>query len=319
MLCSAMLRSRMDKLVLAIALATLLWSLVEGLGSDVCSDQHPGPCKRSSQCSPLVTPSNSTHLRVSWKNVFEGCEDAQIKEAILAFRLNERISPTTILIKRGQENDSVEANPCLRHSFQVLLFMTKNYSDTYVRESVLSAIFQYNSEENENYPYSGLLATELLPKICVSENRTITFPDPPEALQNCGVASSNVEDADFEKIEEVGRKKTKVKFVFNNPRKPSVQTSKIYEVADIQRCQPDITSDNLSLIALAAIVISSTTVVCVTICLLVFFFQRWLMAKQQEKEEKEDENKIYGLYYNEDGQVIDQGTVEVVDVNDYYG
>ena len=314
-----MLCLRMGKLVLAIALATLLWSLVEGQGSDVCYDRHAGPCKRSSQCSPLVTLSNSTHLRVSWKNVFEGCEDAQIKEAILAFRLNNKISPTTISIKRGQENVSVEANPCLSYSFQVLLFMTKNYSDTYVRESVLSAIFEYNSEENENYPYSGLLATELLPKICVSENRTITIPDPPKALQNCGVASSDVEDADFEKIEESSRKKTMVKFVFNNPQRPGVQTSKIYEVLDIQRCQPDITSANLSAIALAAIVISSTTAVCVTICLLVFCLQRWLMAKQQEKEEKQDENKIYGLYYNEDGQDIDQGTVEVFDVNDYYG
>ena len=314
-----MLCLRMGELVLAIALATLLWSLVEGLSSDFCSDQHAGPCKRSSQCWPLVTPSNSTHLRVSWKNVFEGCEDAQIKEAILAFRLNNRTSPTTIPIKRGQLNVSVEANPCIQHSFQVLLFMTKNYSNAYVRESVLSEKFHYNSEENENYPYSGLLATELLPKICVSENRTITIPDPPKPLQNCDVASSNVEDADFEKLGEVGMKKTKVKFVFNNPQRPSVQTSKTYEVTDIERCQPDITRANLSAIALAAIVISSTTAVCVTICLIVFCFKRRLMAKQQEKEEKQDENKIYGLYYNEDGQDIDQGTVEVVDVNDYYG
>jgi len=34
--------------------------------------------------------------------------------------------------------------------------------------------------------------------------------------------------------------------------------------------------------------------------------------------EKQDENNIYGLYLDEDGQNIDQGIVEVVDFNDYY-
>ena len=42
------------------------------------------------------------------------------------------------------------------------------------------------------------------------------------------------------------------------------------------------------------------------------------MEKEGEELEKQD-NKIYGLYYTEDGQLIDQGTVEVEDVNPYYG
>ena len=35
--------------------------------------------------------------------------------------------------------------------------------------------------------------------------------------------------------------------------------------------------------------------------------------------EKQDVCNVYGLYYTEDGETVDQGTVEVVDVNDYYG
>ena len=34
---------------------------------------------------------------------------------------------------------------------------------------------------------------------------------------------------------------------------------------------------------------------------------------------KVDRNEDYGLYYTEDGKHIDQGVVEIVHTNDYYG
>ena len=37
-----------------------------------------------------------------------------------------------------------------------------------------------------------------------------------------------------------------------------------------------------------------------------------------KRVEKNDQDYIYGLYFTEDGQNIDQGKVEVVDVNDNY-
>ena len=65
-----------------------------------------------------------------------------------------------------------------------------------------------------------------VPNTCLKENGTISIPDLPEALQNCGVAFSHVEGAEFE---EVGSKTTEVKIVFNNPQSPDVHTSKIFE------------------------------------------------------------------------------------------
>ena len=109
-----------------------------------------------------------------------------------------------------------------------------------------------------------------------------------------------------------------MEIVFNNPQNPDVHTSKLFEVTDIQRCQSD-KSGKLSTIVLAAIVLSSTIAVCVTICLLVFFWQRRLMEKREKKMEKQNKNNIYGLYFTEDGEAIDQRTVEIVDVNEYYG
>ena len=34
---------------------------------------------------------------------------------------------------------------------------------------------------------------------------------------------------------------------------------------------------------------------------------------------KEDKNDVYGIYYHADGEHVDQGVHEIVDVNDYYG
>ena len=67
------------------------------------------------------------------------------------------------------------------------------------------------------------------------------------------------------------------------------------------------------------IVTSSAIAVITTSCLVVFCCRSWLKKKKGKQMEKQDQNNIYGLYYTEDGQNIDLGTVEVVDVNDYYG
>ena len=237
--------------------------------------------------------------------------------------MTQERSSWNVLINRGQENVSVEADPCLQHTFQFLLFFTQSYEDTHGVQIARSAKNEYNKKGNENYLYGGLLATEVLPNICLKENGTISTSDLPQALQYCGVAFSHVEDAEFE---EVGSKTTEVKIVFNNPKSPDVPTSKIFKVTDIPSCQIttrssfpiDKSGNSSTIIAIAAIVLSSTIAVCLTICLLVFFWRRGLMEKEGEELEKQD-NKIYGLYYTEDGQLIDQGTVEVEDVNPYYG
>ena len=73
---------------------------------------------------------------------------------------------------------------------------------------------------------------------------------------------------------------------------------------------------------ISAVVLSSTVAVCLSICLLVFLWRRRLMETQgrwkMEIEEQDKENHVYGLYYTEDGQKIDQGTSVVVDSNPYY-
>ena len=65
---------------------------------------------------------------------------------------------------------------------------------------------------------------------------------------------------------------------------------------------------------------NSSVVFLTSACLLVLYFKQGLFKRWRDsKVEKEESNNVYGLYYTEDGQQIDQGTVEVVDVNHYYG
>ena len=63
---------------------------------------------------------------------------------------------------------------------------------------------------------------------------------------------------------------------------------------------------------------TSVTALITSTCLVVFCCKRWLKKRKRNRMEKQDENNIYGLYLDEDGQNIDQGIVEVVDFNDYY-
>ena len=260
---------------------------------------------------PKITASNSTHLLVNWEDVFDGCESSQI----------ERME---IQIKRGESHQvdfkekyaNFEANPCLLHTIVIRMFMAQSYAVSYGRSFLKSPYFEYNKfdGQNSNYPFSSLLQTEVISKICLKEKGTITIPSPPEALKNCGLTSGDFRDSDFNEEGTTG----KVKLTFKNPQNPDTKTYKNFEVKDIQLCKSgNITTVTMGLIIATAT--SSTIAVITSTCLVVICCKRWVKKGKEMKMEKQDKNNIYGLYYDEDGQNIDQGTVEVVDFNDYYG
>ena len=195
-LVGSMLCSGMDKLLIALAVATLL-SFDQGECAAQCSDAA-GPCKLSSQCLPLVTPSNSTHLLISWKDAFEGCHADHIEEMYIRIIGEKRKAKRHIFVNLSQDNVSLEADPCLQHSFQIQLSFKQSYEDTYERGNMFPMLtgtpkFHYNNEgKNKNYPYGGLLATEVLPEICLMKDGTISIPDPPEPLHNFEISGHEI-------------------------------------------------------------------------------------------------------------------------------
>ena len=301
----------METLVFALFFPFLLFSASSKTSLDICRDAHKGPCKRSSQCFPKITPSNSTHLLVNWEDVFEGCESSHIEQMEIQIRRGESHQ-----VDFKQKHANFEANPCLKHTIVIRMFMAQSYAVSYGRSLLKNPYFEYNQidVQNINYPFSGLLQTEVISKICLKKKGTITIPSPPEALKQCGVTSGDFKDNDFNEVGTTGN----VKLSFKNPQNPNTNTYKNFEVKDIQMCQSGNT-DTVTMGLIIATAISSTIAVITSTCLVVVCCKRWLKKGKGKRTEKQDKNNIYGLYYDEDGQNIDQGIVEVVDFNAYYG
>ena len=138
-----MLCSRMDKVVIALAVASLLslaWGEIDQKlqnREEEGSDGHAGPCKKSSNCQPMVIPSNSTHLNISWKGVFEGCRDDHIEVADVVVTQGRR--SRNVYVNLSQESVTVKADPCFHHSFKIYLSFTESYEEDYERDDGVSS------------------------------------------------------------------------------------------------------------------------------------------------------------------------------------
>ena len=205
--------------------------------TSTCVDHHKGPCKRTDQCEPLVTPINSTHLLVNWEKAFnEDCEESHVEEIVIIVQ-RDRITKRK-KVSSDQKETSVEADPCLSHSIRVVMKLKPSYSSSHKRSTLKSPSTNYNreSQQDDSYPFGGLLSLRVVPKICLKANGTIVIPSPPEALRDCGISSGEVKNSDFQ---EIGTSSL-VRLGFRNPensRYTYYVTYKDFEVRSIQACQ----------------------------------------------------------------------------------
>ena len=59
----------------------MILALLRSASAYYCDDSHKGPCRKTKQCVPIVTPKNPTHLLVDWETILEeGCEQKYIQE-----------------------------------------------------------------------------------------------------------------------------------------------------------------------------------------------------------------------------------------------
>ena len=131
----------------------------------LCSDDHKGPCKRTNQCQPSVTPENSTHLLVNWENVFEeGCEDGYIEKMEIETREETTTSVTHKKVKLSQKETLVKANPCLQHIITVKMIMTPTYSRTYGRGALRTPAMDYNKIVSIWWPFEHHSCARDLPE-----------------------------------------------------------------------------------------------------------------------------------------------------------
>ena len=214
----------------------IIFILLESVTS-TCVDHHKGPCKRTDQCEPLVTPINSTHLLVNWEKAFnEDCEESYVEEIVIIVQRDGITKRTKVSSDRKET--SVEGDPCLFHSIRVVMKLKPSYSSSHKRSTLKSPSTNYNreSQQDDSYPFGGLLSLKVVPKICLKVNGTIVIPSPPEALRDCGISSGEVNNADFQEIGATSL----VRLRFRNPetsRYTYFVAYKDFEVSSIQACQ----------------------------------------------------------------------------------
>merc|ERR1711990_259053 len=109
-------------------IVTLILTLSSAL--DLCSDPHEGPCKRSTHCAPGVTPENSTHLRINWDNIFDGCQEKHIEKMEIQINEGDSSEPKNEIVTFGNGKAVVLADPCLMQTITISLIMTLSYSNT---------------------------------------------------------------------------------------------------------------------------------------------------------------------------------------------
>ena len=105
--------------------------------TSTCVDHHKGPCKRTDQCEPLVTPINSTHLLVNWEKAFhEDCEESYIEEIVIIVQRDGITKRKKVSSDRKET--SVEADPCFSYSIRVVMKLKPSYSSSQKSSSLKS-------------------------------------------------------------------------------------------------------------------------------------------------------------------------------------
>ena len=220
-------------------------ALLTSASAYVCSDIHRGPCKRTSQCELKVTPKNTTHLMVSWANFLEEeCEQKYIEGVEIVVQKNG-YEEKRIPVPPNQKSATVEADPCKSHIVVVKFDFTRDYLDNHGRSRVQSPNIGYNTIVDNEFPdpFGGLLAKELVSKICLKKNGTIHIPKAPAALSKCDVLSGDVEDSDFQ-----GEGTTaNMKITFKHTVQPDHKTYEIFEVKNIKGCSSSTTNTDSKL------------------------------------------------------------------------
>ena len=125
-----------------------------------CNDGHKGPCKKTSQCEPVVMPKNTTHLVVRWENFLEeSCEQRYIQEiriVVVEKGYNEDIK----IVPANMKSTTVEADPCKSHLVVVKIDFTLDYSNIHGRIRVQSPNVLYNKIVDNEFldTFGGLLS-----------------------------------------------------------------------------------------------------------------------------------------------------------------
>ena len=145
---------------------------------------------------PKVTVANSTHLRVSWHDLFTGCyiQDINYMVAVVEHTTQHTDTEKTITVDFEDKEGSLQLDPCLQYKIFLRLFSHNENSYK------TSEVVKYNDNATLNVAslYGGLLEDEqFMQDVCLKEEGVITIPDPPEGVSECILTKGDQENKEF--------------------------------------------------------------------------------------------------------------------------
>ena len=264
-----------------------------------CGASDPLQCNGtrngSASCAPKITPFNSSHLLISWREVFEVCNSSHIVQVKINFNGTEEV------VTLNKSDTTLKADPCSEHKmFAKVIFREERRAGFY--KFWLRPV-SYNKDPRN--PYGGLLNKRVAEKICSREQYgTFDIPEAPDALKNCGV------EYQYVVVMHKGKTTTNVTISFNDPA--NLGSRKVLQVKNIKECQSSISTSTAQI---PAVIASSVVVLTVMLCILVFCCRHCL---KNQRAKKVDLNPLYGLYYTRSGKKIEQRASEIVHKNPRY-
>ena len=164
-----------------------------------CGAADPSQCdSKKSGCFPQIIPSDSSHLLISWKDLFEVCNISYIERGEIKLKRRK------LFVAFDQLNVKLKADPCLEHRASVGLFIEGKHKT--------GILLSYNSE---SFPFGGLFDNSVVQKMCIKPNGQVSIPTTPESLENCGIMIKDVWNTNF------NRTMTNVRVSFNSPEDPT--------------------------------------------------------------------------------------------------
>lgn len=127
---------------------------------------------------PTVKTGNSSHILVSWENVFQGNCEKDLDTVSLVINNQDNI------VNFNQKEALVPGNPCL----QILVFIRLTYINNNIVVSP-KALFNFRTYHGWiSTIYAEMLKDTVSEWICLKEKGTVTFLEPPEAFAACVIS-----------------------------------------------------------------------------------------------------------------------------------
>ena len=255
---------------------------------------------------PKVTPTNSTHVQISWEGAFSGCSDKNVKKIFVRFpseSTNVKVRLDDANVKFSMGSGQFKFNPCCKQKIGVTLQLG---NDTYLYSNTTwyNKIDHETPENNYKHLYGGSLHKEVVNRSCLKENNTtVTIPDTPLALENC-ILKKEIKES------EILGQGLKIKFTVVNPE--SEEKYLVVEAPlDALNACPDFTFQNS---VLAVVVGLSASVLVAAIVTIMFLCYR--KSRSGNMVMSVDENPVYG---HSEGYYLGRERTQVEDTSPYYG